>query len=283
MPTDLPDTYWVSREPEGSLAILKSYYAALQELGYAVLHDGQRSPSELKGRGNLEEFHLPGQTLVIRRFRRGGLARLFSQDRFLNPERPFAEIRLSDRLKALGFQTPRLVAARARRLGIMGYRLEVVTERLQGSQSLGAALKAVRSQSTPARQALALLAQQTKAFGALVARLHAVGFVHSDLQPENILWVQSQADAGQDPLWVLDLDRSRFETELPLALAVRAKNLWRLWRYILRQENRGPKALRPTDYARFLKAYEPSKTQRRQLGQALQELRTRRSKYHRPR
>ncbi|MCA9002498.1 MAG: hypothetical protein KDB61_11275, partial [Planctomycetes bacterium] len=68
MLTRLPDTYEVLRENQGTLALHEQYAQALRDLGYSVIEDGERHSSELQGRGNLQEFHLPsGQVLVIRR------------------------------------------------------------------------------------------------------------------------------------------------------------------------------------------------------------------------
>lgn len=272
MPIQLPDSYWVTREPEGSLAILRRDHDALVGLGYGVESDGTRLPSTMKGRGNLEEFHLPGRVLVIRRFRRGGLVRLANKDRFLDPERPFEEIRLSLALQQLGFQTPTIVAARSQRVGILGYRLEVVTERVDGAQSLGRLLGLQRA----GLELPVPFAELAACFGDLVRRMHAVGFVHSDLQPENFLWRPGTEGA----LWILDLDRSRFEGTLPLAAKLRVQNLWRLWRYILRGDAEA-RSLRRVDYQRFLKHYEPDRLARRELVAQLAQIRQRRARWHR--
>ncbi|HPF15001.1 MAG: hypothetical protein H6830_01055 [Planctomycetes bacterium] len=226
----------------------------------------------MKGRGNLEEFHLPGRVLVIRRFRRGGLVRLANKDRFLDPERPFEEIRLSLALQQLGFQTPTIVAARSQRVGILGYRLEVVTERVDGAQSLGRLLGLQRA----GLELPVPFAELAACFGDLVRRMHAVGFVHSDLQPENFLWRPGTEGA----LWILDLDRSRFEGTLPLAAKLRVQNLWRLWRYILRGDAEA-RSLRRVDYQRFLKHYEPDRLARRELVAQLAQIRQRRARWHR--
>lgn len=275
MPTQLPDHYSVHRENQGTLAVLKQYLPALGDLGYSVLADGERHASDLVGRGNMDEFHLPsGQKLIIRRFRRGGLARLISKDRFLDPERPFQEILLSEGLRERGFQTPVVVAARSRRLGIMGFRLELVTEQVPGVKSLGRWQAQFRKQGVdaPLQRSMLQVAGQT------VRRLHEAGFEHSDLQPENLLW--QPADGAADPyLWILDLDRSVQHAE-PLSDPARHKNLWRLWRYVIRREATNGQTLTRSDYLRFLAAYEPNRQARKPLAAALEHLRAIRSRYH---
>ncbi len=275
MPIELPVAYGVQRAPEGVLAILKSYYPDLTAIGYGVRTDGERRPSTLKGRGNLEEFHLDRGVLVIRRFRRGGFARWASRDRFLNPERPLREIQLSLRLRELGFCTPVVVAGRAQRVGILGYRLEVVTEFMASAGSLGSLWRSASAlQGEERNQALRHL--PWRPFGVLVRRLHDAGFLHSDLQPENFLWLSESGDIA-----VLDLDRSRLAQESPWPQEALAKNLWRLWRYLLRRDGAGPQALRVGHYLRFLKAYEPERAARRGWVQRLQTLRQTRSRWHR--
>ncbi len=275
MPTKLPDPYSVQRENQGTLAVLKKYAPALAGLGYSVLEDGERRASDLKGRGNMQEFCLPsGQILIIRRFRRGGMARFVSKDRFLDPERPFQEIVLSEGLRERGFHTPVIVAARARRLGFMGFRLELVTEQVSGVQSLGRWQAHFRSAGVDVKSQREML----RCTGKTVRRLHDAGFEHSDLQPENLLW-QPEVDGEDAFLWILDLDRS-VQHERTLSEDVRAQNVWRLWRYVLRRESTGGKTLNASDYLRFLAAYEPDRTDRKSLFHSLQHLRKTRSRYH---
>ncbi|MDF1836606.1 MAG: lipopolysaccharide kinase InaA family protein, partial [Planctomycetota bacterium] len=260
MPTKLPDHYSVHRENQGTLAVLKRYQPALEGLGYSVLEDGERRASDLKGRGNMQEFCLPsGQVLIIRRFRRGGMVRFLSKDRFLDPERPFQEILLSEGLRRRGFHTPVIVAARSRRLGFMGFRLELVTEQVPGAKSLGRWQAQFRSEGvdTPLQRKMLRCTAQT------VRRLHDAGFEHSDLQPENLLW-QPAADSADAFLWILDLDRS-VQHEQALVESTRARNLWRLWRYVLRRESTGGITLTARDYLRFLVAYEPDRAQRKSM------------------
>ncbi len=99
------------------------------------------------------------------------------------------------------------------------------------------------------------------AFGAFVARLHALGFLHADLTTKNVL-VEPRPD-GVPRLWLLDLDRSRILAPLP-ATDLRA-NLRRLWRFVDRREERDGRALTRADVARFLRAYEPDRRRRHAL------------------
>ncbi|MEZ5974334.1 MAG: lipopolysaccharide kinase InaA family protein [Planctomycetota bacterium] len=273
----LPPQYWVQRENQGTLAILREYLEPLQALGYSIEQDGERVTSSLQGRGNLQEFHLPGRVLVIRRFLRGGLARHFSRDRFLDPDRPFEEIRLGEALRAAGIATPRAVAARCQRLGILGFRLELVTERVEGARSVGAVMRQGMADG-PAHDWPALV----RAAACFIRRMHDAGLLHSDLQPENLLWVPVQGQGPDESQFsILDLDRSRFTPNQALAPEDQAQNLWRLWRYVLKRESPGREALfGPRTYLRFLRAYELDRGRRRALNLRLQDLRRSRSRWH---
>jgi hypothetical protein len=62
--------------------------------------------------------------------------------------------------------------------------------------------------------------------------------------------------AGAAPkLWILDLDRARFESTL--SDDDRRRNLTRLYRFVARRDERAGHVLRRTDFVRFFRGYEP--------------------------
>lgn len=215
---------------------------------------------------------MPGGALLVRRFQHGGLLRGLTGGRYLGPQRPFRELLLSEELRAAGFLTPRVVAARARRLAGFGWELELLTERVLGTRDLGFALSEARAGRLPAGERRALLV----AAGELVARMHGVGFLHADLQPANILaepWLGNDAPVR---LWLLDLDLSSWAA--PLSEAERLTNLGRLWRHVERRERSLGPALSRADKARFLRAYDALRW--RELGQRLESSRGRGAALH---
>ncbi len=105
--------------------------------------------------------------------------------------RAFAEWRLLRYLAQRGLNVPQPVAAFYRRSGLT-YRCDLITERIVHAQSLSAAL------------ATGMLAENIwRAVGTAIARLHAQGADHADLNAHNILF---------DPrgtVSVIDFDRGR--------------------------------------------------------------------------
>jgi 3-deoxy-D-manno-octulosonic acid kinase len=136
---------------------------------------------------------------VLRHYRRGGWVARVSTDHYLwNGEarvRAFAEWRLLAELSRQGLPVPKPLGARYCRRGLV-YRCDLITERLPGAHALSALLMAA---PVPDRT--------WRAVGDAVARLHAAGADHADLNAHNIL-VRCE-DAGPPQVSVIDFDRGR--------------------------------------------------------------------------
>lgn len=295
-PIDLPAGYRWAGSDEGWLALWDERALELQRAGYSVASDAPLLPSKHAGRGNLAEIELPGGTLLVRRFQHGGLLRGVTGERYLSPKRPFLELQLSEQLRAAGFRTPRVVAARARRSGPFAWHLELVTERVSGTRDLGYILAEARAGTLGGD----LRRRLSQGAGELVRDLHGAGFLHADLQPANVLWERvdeapgaesgqsdqaglsaegkSRAAAPRPPrLWVLDLDGSVWR--YPLGEPERIANLRRLWRNVERRERSLGPSLSRADLARFLRAYDPADW--RSLATEIEASRARREPLHR--
>jgi tRNA A-37 threonylcarbamoyl transferase component Bud32 len=229
----------------------------LLELGFGPDREPRLGPSELVGKGPLEELVAGGERLVVRRFRHGGLLRWLTGARFADPTRPFTELALQRELSRRGVRTPEVVAARAVRARPAGWRLLIATVRVPAALDLGQALAERERGELPLGRWRSLVGEA----GGLVARLHGVGFLHADLTPRNLLVERSSLEAGEPRLWVLDLDRSRFVSRI--ADVDRRANLRRLLRHLQRLERDHGLALGRTDLARFLRAYQPDPAARR--------------------
>lgn len=251
LPVQLPAPFELQRSARGALGVRRDAKAELDACGFTLHEDGRGRIAGLAGRHPVVLLGPPERELVLRRFTHGGLVRFLTGARFADPRRPFVELELSERLLAAGVRTPQVVAARARRARGLGWELALVTRRVPAARDGGELLSAAARGALPVRERQRALA----AAGTLVARLHALGFLHADLHPKNLLF------GAEGEAWLLDLDRSRFERALDERQ--RAANLARLYRYVVRRRARGEFALTRADALRFLRAYEPERTRRR--------------------
>jgi 3-deoxy-D-manno-octulosonic acid kinase len=183
----------------GDAAILFDAACATQAGGFddawfepAFWHAQGRAAQAKGGRGGVTYVHAPQGEWALRHYRRGGWVARLLGDRYLwagaEATRSFAELRLLAELIRRGLDVPRPVAARYRRRGLH-YRADLITGRIADAQTLAQYL---------ARGALdAAIAQRV---GAAIARLHAVGAYHADLNAHNIL-----IDPAK--VWIIDFDR----------------------------------------------------------------------------
>ncbi len=228
------------------LAIAADCAAALDAVGFNLEGREQLAPSDLTGRSALLEIPGPTGRLLVRRYAHGGLLRWLTRARFADPDRPMRELRLAHALRASGFPTARVVAARARPATGWGWRLELVSERVEGARDLGTWLEALRERTIKTRERRSV----ARALGAMLARAHNLGLAHADLQPRNVLVVPR---AGGWELLLIDLDRS--ELTARLNGTARHRNLARLFRAVVRREARGRPFLARADVMRVLASY----------------------------
>ncbi|GAA5236079.1 3-deoxy-D-manno-octulosonic acid kinase [Verticiella sediminum] len=129
---------------------------------------------------------------VLREYRRGGLFGRFVRRSYLwrgvHASRCVREFRLTLRLRELGLPVPAPLAAAWWRHGPV-YEQALLTGRIPGAEPLGALLRH-GAPDLPWR-----------AVGALIARFHAVGLDHADLNANNLM-----RDA-EGALWLIDFDR----------------------------------------------------------------------------
>jgi 3-deoxy-D-manno-octulosonic acid kinase len=169
--------------------------------------DNLFEPAFWSGRGELVEatggrgaawFVAESARWALRHYRRGGFIARLSKDGYVwtgeRRVRAFAEWHLLAELARRGLPVPRPVAARYQRLGVL-YRCDLITVRIPDARPLSAVL------------ALAPLEETTwRDVGAAVARLHAAGADHADLNAHNILL------NGGGAVSLIDFDRGRLRT-----------------------------------------------------------------------
>ncbi|HEU4664642.1 MAG TPA: 3-deoxy-D-manno-octulosonic acid kinase [Dokdonella sp.] len=165
------------------------------------------------GRGAVSFVETPVGACALRHYRRGGLAARVSADRYLwtgaARTRAFREFRLLARLANQQLPVAQPVAACYRRHGLT-YRADLLTRRIEGAETLAARLAQGRLDATLARHV-----------GRTIARFHAAGAWHADLNAHNILV------GGDGAISVIDFDRGRLRTP---HLAWQQRNLARLLR-----------------------------------------------------
>lgn len=168
------------------------------------------------GRGGVAFLDTPVGAGVLRHFRRGGLVAPVLGDRYLwsgrARSRGFAEFMLLARLSAQGLPVPAPLAARCVRHGVY-YTADLITRAIEGTHTLAQAIAAQHLDATLAGRV-----------GELVARFHAAGVDHADLNAHNIL-------VAQEGLWLIDFDRGEIRAT---GTAWKLANLARLKRSLLK-------------------------------------------------
>lgn len=146
------------------------------------------------GRGSVCFLRTDQGSWVMRHYRRGGLIAKLSADRYgwcgEDRTRSFAEWRLLAHLRGLQLPVPKPVAAFYVKR-VLTYQADLITEELPPSQTL----------ATVMIQGLAM--RRWEQVGATVAKFHAHGVHHADLNAHNILL------GDGDAVYVLDFDRGR--------------------------------------------------------------------------
>ncbi|HWK74026.1 MAG TPA: 3-deoxy-D-manno-octulosonic acid kinase [Povalibacter sp.] len=152
------------------------------------------------GRASVSFIRTEEANWVLRHYRRGGLIAKLFDDQYLwlgaSRTRSFTEWRLLAELYKRELPVPAPVAARYVRSGLV-YRADLITEELPPSKTL-------------ANLMAELDPQAWQAVGKTVARFHAQGVYHADLNAHNILLGESGV------VYVLDFDRGR----------IRARGAW---------------------------------------------------------
>jgi 3-deoxy-D-manno-octulosonic acid kinase len=168
------------------------------------------------GRGSALFVDAPFGNCALRHYRRGGMAAHVFGDRYLwaGPERTrsFAEFRLLQSLRAKDLPVPQPIAARFRRTGPQ-YRADILTRRVERAATLAELIGQGKFNATIASRV-----------GAEIARFHAQGVYHADLNAHNILLTN-------DAVWLIDFDRGVLRRP---ARAWQQANLARLRRSLLK-------------------------------------------------
>jgi 3-deoxy-D-manno-octulosonic acid kinase len=178
-----------------------------------VWQQSQAITRQSGGRGGVLFIQVADSQWVLRHYRRGGLIGKVLTDQYLwlgeTATRSFREWHLLRHLHTLGLPVPIPVAARYIRSGMI-YRADLLTVAIDGAQTLTQRLEK-RLLDTAIWQRI----------GVVLARLHATGAHHADLNANNIL-----LDAHDD-VYVLDFDRGRLRSSEGIWIQAVLKRLHR--------------------------------------------------------
>lgn len=153
-------------------------------------------PAAGRGRGVVRRVSGVFGSAVLRPYRRGGLVARLNRERYLwtgeEQTRPFLEFRLLAGMRARDLPVPAPLAAGYSREGLW-YRAQILTAEIAAASTLAEGL-AERIGDGDAWRAL----------GATLARFHAAGVCHADLNAHNLLF------DGDRRWWLIDFDRGRW-------------------------------------------------------------------------
>lgn len=182
---------------------------------------GQVAGTAAAGRGNTFYLNFHGQQLVLRHYRRGGIPRWFSPDRFLytglERTRPMREFDVLVQLQAQQLAAPAPVACQVVRRGPW-YTASLVTRKIDGmtlAETLRHCETAIPSSASACVAGLSLTSLSVASLplttwisiGRTIASLHVAGIWHADLNAHNIMlnvWAAQPATVS-----VIDFDRAR--------------------------------------------------------------------------
>jgi 3-deoxy-D-manno-octulosonic acid kinase len=162
-------------------------------------------------------------SILLRRYRHGGLLGGLTGPLLLGPHRALAELDVTARAEAAGAPVPHVACL------VLWPLAGPVWSAVIGTREEAQAkdLLTVWRERRVGRERWMLL----RRVGQAVRRLHDAGVQHPDLQVRNILLCQDPSER----IIVIDLDRARFHGATPLSARVRAANLARIVRSAVKE------------------------------------------------
>jgi 3-deoxy-D-manno-octulosonic acid kinase len=149
-----------------------------------------------EGRGSTLFIEADGLKLVLRQYRRGGLASTLSKNQYLwrggSQTRSFAEWHLLFLMRHAGLPVPIPIAASYQRASMLTYTAVLLTEQIPNVSSLAARL-----------QLGAVPFMMWVEIGRTLRRFHGEGVYHADLNAHNIV-----LNDGPE-VWLVDFDRGQ--------------------------------------------------------------------------
>jgi 3-deoxy-D-manno-octulosonic acid kinase len=224
---EVPEGYVVHRVADTYLVLDRAHAAELVPLRLADPEVRQRlfARAPVRGRGAAPSLAVtPALDMVLRRYRHGGLLGAATGSLYLGPGRALAELRVAARAEASGAPVPHVLCLVL--WPVLGpfWSAMIGTREERGARHL--LELAQQLEPAPARAALA------REVGQAVRRLHDAGVEHRDLQLRNVLAVDRGAGARR--IVVIDLDRAVYHPGAGVPVHLRAANLGRLTRSVIK-------------------------------------------------
>lgn len=244
VPIRLPCGFDLVREQDVVIAVRSDWHGALEEAG-VLTADAARvervaGVQRLGGRGSV--FCVPigdRGRVVVRCARRGGIAGRFLGDRYWGARRAFAELEISEAMRAEALPVPETLGVVAQRCFGPFWRFAIITREITDVIDLASFLRVA-----PARGArLAALDATAQS----IRRMHELRFLHADLQARNIL---VRVAAERVDVHLVDLDRAR--QARAVSERERERNLFRLHRSTVKL---ALQSITAADRLRFVRAY----------------------------
>jgi len=254
--------YYNVKESAGEWRIIHSDY----EQPIEALFSGGYNTSNgntVKGRGDYPMVKVRSSTgkedeVIVRSYRRGGLAGLVLPDIFNDARRPLDELVITEMGRAMGVPLPEILGIQIKWVLPFFCRAKIAVKKIPDTVTLEETIFSLAKKNAHCQDALYrkksnLIASLVKA----ITQLHNAGIYHRDLNIRNILIKQSNLDFTA---YIIDLDKSFYESSAKgLAFDKRADNLIRLNRSLDKMLFRVGASLRTviskTDRLRILESY----------------------------
>ncbi len=198
--------------------------------------------SELDGgRGGSAKIELHGQAAVLRQYRRGGLIRHISTDRYIwfgkLRSRPWREWQMLRQASEAGLPVAKPLGACVWRSGLF-YRAALITAFLEGTETL-----AERLSESILDQGIWFQ------LGSLLKKMQSLGFYHADLNANNLLIDQDSKR------YVIDFDKGRMMKKLD---NWQWSTLYRLQRSLVKIDRLKTLNYRDDDWQALMDGYQSS-------------------------
>lgn len=220
---ELPAGYVIHRVGDSWLIFDRAGASQLTQLrlGDPAVRRTLFARARRRGRGSVPSLPLGETSIVLRRYRHGGLLAWLTGTLYLGPERALSELRITASAEASGAPVPHVVCLALWPVAGPLWSALIGTHEYGDARDLLEVLSAMddpRSRRDLARRV-----------GTAIGKLHDCGVEHRDLQVHNILSV-----GPEQRIVVVDLDNASFHVPGPVPAGRRADNLGRLVRSIVK-------------------------------------------------